>query len=55
MNSKEQKIGRREQIIDLRDVGHSVSSIAREMGLSRKTVSKWLQRWEESGNVFRST
>ena len=33
----------------MKKAGFSVSQIAREMGVSRPTVRRWLQRYEESG------
>ncbi|KAK4326435.1 hypothetical protein Pmani_003037 [Petrolisthes manimaculis] len=30
---------------------HSISEIARDLGLTRQTVQRWLTRWEKSGNL----
>ncbi|KAG7166423.1 Nucleic-acid-binding protein from mobile element jockey-like 9 [Homarus americanus] len=39
------------QIVVLRNNGISIRAIAHQLGVSPRTVSKWIQRWEETGNV----
>ena len=41
----------RGQIVGRRKSGMSISQISRDMGISRPTVSLWLQREQESGNL----
>lgn len=45
------KISLRGRIVGMREQGASISAIARELGLTRKTVSKWCNRWEEEGDL----
>ncbi|XP_066980078.1 uncharacterized protein [Macrobrachium rosenbergii] len=35
----------------MREQGASISSIARDLGLTRNTVRKWCNRWEEEGDL----
>ncbi|KAG7163712.1 Transposable element Tcb2 transposase-like 10 [Homarus americanus] len=39
------------QIIALRDIGLSIRAIAHQLGVLPRTVSKLIQRWEETGNL----
>lgn len=52
MNTSQQKLTLRGQIVGMRNSGSSVCSISRQLGICRSTVRKWLQRWEESGNLL---
>lgn len=45
MNST--KVAQRGRIVGMRDAGLTPSEISRELGISRTTVYKWLQRWDE--------
>lgn len=45
-------ITRRSIIIGLHAGGTSKSEIARRLGISRRTVQLWIQRYEEEGNVL---
>lgn len=44
-------ISHRATIIGMRKTGLGVMEIAREMGIDRHSVSRWVKRWEEEGNV----
>lgn len=52
MNSSQEKLAQRARITALRDVGFSVSDIATQLGISKPTVRRWVQRWDESGNLL---
>ncbi|KAG7157233.1 putative Homeodomain-like domain-containing protein 19 [Homarus americanus] len=41
----------RGQIITLRDNSLSIRAITHQLGVMPKAVSKWIQRWEETGNL----
>ena len=43
--------GLRGEIVGMRKAGMSISSIARNVGVTRKTVRLWISREEERGNV----
>lgn len=45
------KISLRGRIVGMREQGASISSIARDLGLTRNTVRKWCNRWEEEGDL----
>ncbi|KAK3890525.1 hypothetical protein Pcinc_005499 [Petrolisthes cinctipes] len=44
-------IARRGMMVGLREAGHSVSEVARQMGISRATAQLWLHRFEREGHV----
>lgn len=51
MNRRDEKLLLRGSIITLHQQGLSSRVIARDLGLSRTTVTKWIKRYEESGNL----
>ncbi|KAK3871940.1 hypothetical protein Pcinc_022947 [Petrolisthes cinctipes] len=42
---------KRGQIVALHEAGHSIRSIARRLGVSPTTVTKWINRNEETGDL----
>ena len=44
-------ITRRSMMVGLREAGHSISEVARQMGVSRATAQLWLHRFEREGHV----
>ena len=44
-------IAMRNSIINMRSTGRSMSWIAREMKISRNTVSKWIHRWKSGSDL----
>lgn len=51
MEASAAKITLRGRIVGMRDQGASMSAIARELGVTRITVRKWCNRWEEAGDL----
>lgn len=51
MNRQEEKIFQRGQIIGMRRAGMSIAAISTELAITKSTVRRWCQRWEETGNV----
>lgn len=45
------KLVRRGRIIEMRSRGLSPTEIANELGVSRETVYRWLQRWDGEGDI----
>jgi transposase len=41
---RERRLERYQQVVDLFDSGHSQAAIARDLGIGRKTVRRWLRR-----------
>lgn len=46
-------LSEKQRLVCLWMEGMSLSAIAREIGVSQKTVSKWIHRWKENGNLDR--
>ncbi|KAG7157171.1 uncharacterized protein LOC121880276 [Homarus americanus] len=52
MNHQQEKLVLRGETVALREAGHTIAGIARELGISKPTLQRWWQRWEESGNLL---
>ena len=44
----------RGRIVGMHNAGLSVSAISREIGADRKTVRKWIRKWEEEGRAVKA-
>ena len=51
MDSRQRRAVERGRIVGMREAGHSISDIARELGLTRQTIQRWISRWHTSGNL----
>lgn len=51
MNRQQDTLVLRGRIVGMRESGMSIRNIAENLGISKKTVSLWLKRWEEEGNL----
>ena len=51
MNRQQQQIALRAQIVALRETGLPIRSIAQRLAVSPTTVSKWIRRHAETGNL----
>ena len=51
--TKNLTIGQRGAIVHLSIAGKSVAEIAEQMGCSRKTVQRWIERHDETGDIKR--
>ncbi|MPC69979.1 Transposable element Tc1 transposase [Portunus trituberculatus] len=51
MNRQEEKIFQCGEIIGIR-AGMSIAVISTELAITKSTVRRWCQRWEETGNVI---
>lgn len=51
MNSKQRHAVHRRRIIGIREAGHSITNIVRDVGITRQTVKRWLTHWKESDSV----
>ena len=51
MNRQQRQLVTRGQIIALRDTGLSIPQIAQQLAISTTTVSTWITRNEETGNL----
>lgn len=51
MNRQQDTLVLRGRIVGMRETGMSIRNIAENLGISKSTVSLWLKRWEEEGNI----
>ena len=51
MNREQENLVQRGRIVGLHEAGMSISAIANEVGMKRDTVSRWIKRWNESGDL----
>ncbi|KAG7158554.1 putative winged helix-turn-helix domain containing protein 16 [Homarus americanus] len=51
MDRREAKVALRGRIVGMRDGGFTNTDIARELGIDRKTLYRWLKRWSEEENL----
>lgn len=51
MERRAEKIIHRGRIVGLRETGMSADDIAEHVGVHRSTVFKWLNMWEEEGDL----
>ena len=49
MERRDEKTALRARIIGMTESGKSVRNIARDLGISKSTVSQWIRRWQETG------
>ena len=51
MDTQHDRLVKRGVIIGMHQSSKSITEIAFEMGVCRNTVSKWINRWEEAGDL----
>lgn len=51
MNLQQERLTLLGRIVGLREGGASIRAISLPLGISKSTVERWLQRWEESGDL----
>lgn len=51
MNRQQDTLVLRGRIVGMRESGRSIRNIGHDLGISKTTVSLWVKRWEEEGNL----